>query len=95
LLAPYGYAYTTFAQINMGSTSGTSSFTGSNFISSGLAPNTDVPYSVYYSTYQNITSSKLIVTGTLNNNNPAGSFIYNYNATSGSIITFLFNQANL
>jgi len=90
LRVPYGYPYTTFAQVNIGSNSAVIPFTASNFVTSGLDLDGNVPYSIYYSTYPNITSSKFIKSGVLTKTSNSSSFTYNYNASSGSVVTFLF-----
>ena len=94
LNAPFtnSYSYTTFAQIEMGTTSSIFNFTGSNFVSSGLATFPYVPYSIYYSTYSLAMSSskQCLQAGFIN---PSGSsFNYSYIPSSGSIITLLFKE---
>ena len=92
--APYNasYPYTTFAQVEMGTTSSILRFTGSNFILSGIAPTSSVPYSIYYAPYSStMTSSRQpLQNGVLSPSFPSDKFFYTYNASSGSIITFLF-----
>jgi hypothetical protein len=94
LNSPYtaSYTYTTYAQVEMGTTSSLFNFTGSSFISSGLAPLSSVPYSIYYAPYSlTMSSSKqLLKTGVLTVTSPSDKFNYTYTSASGSIVTFLF-----
>jgi len=86
------YPFTTFAQVEMGTTSSIFIFTGSNFVSSGLAPTASVPYSIYYAPYSSTMSSskQLLQSGVLTAASSSGKLDYQYKASSGSIITFLF-----
>jgi len=93
LKSPYNYSYNTFAQIDIGTTSGTLSYTGSNFAISGSAPSASVSYSLYQSTYPSVSSGKLLKLGVLTSANPRDSVTYTYNVSSGSIVTFIFNSA--
>jgi hypothetical protein len=92
--APYtaSYPYTTFAQVEMGTTSSILVFTGSNFISSGLAPTASVPYSIYYGPYSSTMSSsrQLLKSGILYSGSSSDKLNYTYIPSSGSIVTFLF-----
>jgi hypothetical protein len=94
LEAPYSasYTYTTFAQIEMGTTSSTFTFTGSSFVSSGLAPTASVPFSIYYAPYSLTMSSsrQLLKTGVLLSGSFSDKLNYTYIPASGSIVTFLF-----
>jgi hypothetical protein len=94
LNAPYtaSYSYTTFAQVEMGITSSLFGFTGSSFVSSGIAPTSSVPYAIYYAPYSlTMSSSKqLLKTGVLTAASPSNKFNYTYLPASGSVVTFLF-----
>lgn len=94
LKAPYtaSYPFTTYAQVEMGTTSSLFIFTGSNFISSGIAPTASVPFSIYYATYSlsMSASSTLLKTGVLLSGSSSDKLNYTYLPASGSIVTFLF-----
>jgi hypothetical protein len=76
----------------MGTTSSLFIFTGSNFISSGLAPTASVPFSIYYATYSlsMSASGQLLKTGVLLSGSSSDKLNYTYVPVSGSIVTFLF-----
>jgi hypothetical protein len=76
----------------MGTTSSLFIFTGSNFVSSGIAPTASVPFSIYYATYSlNMSSSRqLLKTGVLLSGSSSDKLNYTYLPASGSIVTFLF-----
>lgn len=94
LKVPYDSPYTTFAQLNVGATSGLVRVTGSNFTKFGSAPSASIDYTLYYTTYSlDIRQSpKKIQKGVFNSNNPVAIFNHNYNAASGSIVTFVFRD---
>lgn len=87
----------TFLQYDLGVSNITASFTASNFVSSGAAPGSEVSYSVYYSTYSialDAYPQKLIKLGVLTASSPNSSFNYVYNAASGSVVTFRFQNVH-
>ncbi len=92
------YYRSTFMQVDLGTSNGTASFTGSNFTLSGAAGTLYVSYSIYQTAYSTLFVGNycpLIQIGVITPSAPSASFNYTYNPLSGSIVTILFREYTL